>query len=291
MPFSDAQVLKVALALRPIMGRRIPVLHGICKHIAAWACPKGRPGQGRKLIAPYAGGQIHIDTSWSIDYHLLFRGCHEPLITEAIRRLVRPGAVCLDIGANVGALTLVMAHAAGPAGRVVAIEPHPRIAAKLDANLALNHLAQVSTLRAAISDRDGTATFHGVAADSFKTGISSLHPTAGATDVFEVETLTGASLMQRAGLTSCDFIKIDTEGHDAVVLRQLRPWIERCRPALVFEYREDHWRKAGESLDEVVAWLKGLQYRLRVLRKKTSEPLADPVPDSCNILAEPLAKG
>jgi Protein-L-isoaspartate(D-aspartate) O-methyltransferase (PCMT) len=60
--------------------------------------------------------------------HLALDGYWESWITLALARTVRPGWHCLDVGANHGYYTLVMADAARPDGRVVPIEPTPRLA-------------------------------------------------------------------------------------------------------------------------------------------------------------------
>jgi hypothetical protein len=69
--------------------------------------------------------------------HLIFQGFWEMWITAAMARFVRRGTTVVDVGANVGYYTLLLADAVGPQGRVVAFEPNPPIAEKLrmtDAN-------------------------------------------------------------------------------------------------------------------------------------------------------------
>jgi FkbM family methyltransferase len=67
----------------------------------------------------------------------------EPWTVAWLDRSVRPGDVVYDIGANVGAYSLVAAHRAGPSGRVVAIEPGYATFAHLCDNVILNDLHEV----------------------------------------------------------------------------------------------------------------------------------------------------
>ncbi len=288
MLWSDQRVLNLALFLRPVMRRRVPLVHELCKAVAAWACPKGAPGKGRHLVAPYGQGSIHIDTSRSVDYRLLFHGCHEPLVVDAIRRMVKPGAVCLDVGANIGTHTLVMAWATGPSGRVIAVEPHPRMAARLRENVALNRLGHVTVVEAALSDHDGPVSFHAVPADASRTGISSLQPVAeGTTEKIEVQAISGLTLVREAPLPTCDFIKIDVEGHETIVIDQLRPILEQHRPILIFEYRKRHWDRHGGNVETVLDLLRRLDYEFCAVGKHGIRAVTDTVPESGEILAIP----
>ena len=64
--------------------------------------------------------------------------------------LIEPGDVVVDVGADIGALTVPLARAVGPAGRVLAFEPQPTVFQNLCANLALNDLLHVQAFNAAL---------------------------------------------------------------------------------------------------------------------------------------------
>ena len=73
--------------------------------------------------------------------HLAMDGYWESWITLALARTVRPGWHCLDVGANHGYYTLVLADGAGPEGRVSPIEPTPRLAELLRADARRQRLS------------------------------------------------------------------------------------------------------------------------------------------------------
>jgi len=90
---------------------------------------------------------------------LEYRGVHEPVLSEFIRRHVRSGDVCVDAGANVGYFSLLIAQQVAPGGKVIAIEAAPRTVERLRGNIALNN-ADVTVVESAITSRKGEVTFH-----------------------------------------------------------------------------------------------------------------------------------
>jgi FkbM family methyltransferase len=66
---------------------------------------------------------------------LLRRGVFDLTVSETLFRLADPGELAVDVGANVGYMTSVLAARLGPGGEVMAFEPHPRIHADLRANV------------------------------------------------------------------------------------------------------------------------------------------------------------
>jgi FkbM family methyltransferase len=80
---------------------------------------------------------------------------HELAVTETIYRLVRAGETAIDVGANLGYHTSLLAHRVGHEGTVHAFEPHPALYARLFDNVG--HLPGVRLYEQAVSDHEGTA--------------------------------------------------------------------------------------------------------------------------------------
>jgi hypothetical protein len=95
-------------------------------------------GAGDIAETSRGGLRWRLDLKEGIDFSIYLLGAFEPITVAACGRLIRPGDTILDIGANIGALTLPMARMAGPAGKVYTFEPTQFAYAKLKANLALN---------------------------------------------------------------------------------------------------------------------------------------------------------
>ena len=101
--------------------------------------------------------KMYVDTrDVSISSHLMLEGYWEMWVTEAMMRHVQPGMTVLDIGANLGYFTMLLADLVGPSGRVLAFEPNPEMAGRLRRSIGLNGFAPTTTLHeVALGASDG----------------------------------------------------------------------------------------------------------------------------------------
>src|ERR1700722_12895180 len=118
--------------------------------------------------------------SLTLGWHIAFFGSYEPELRDIIRTVLPQGGVAIDVGANVGWHTLLMARTVGPQGRVLAVEANPSIREQLARNIGLNRLAQVEIVSCAIAEVEGTLDFLGP--DSGHPDSASGHVVSGAGD-------------------------------------------------------------------------------------------------------------
>ena len=173
----------------------------------------------------------------------------------AFRASVRPGDVVLDVGANLGAYTLLFGLWAGPGGRVYAFEPAPLPFAGLTAHVTLNGLSdRVTTLQQAVTSLDGTADFIADGADGANRLTSGQHTTGAA--VVQVAATTIDSFCRRVGVTP-HVIKIDAEGAELDALRGARETIRAAGTGLrLFVEMHPHlWQSFGTSREGIEAEL------------------------------------
>lgn len=146
-----------------------------------------------------------------------------------LTQIVRFGDVVLDVGANIGTHTVPFARWVGPSGAVVAFEPQRLAHQALCANVALNSLANVHVVRAAVGARPGTillppvdperrSNFGGLRLGSYTEG-----------DPVDMVTIDSMDL------PGCRLIKLDIEGMEAQALEGARATIARFRPFLYVE--------------------------------------------------------
>ncbi len=96
--------------------------------------PEGKSG----LFHQYLGNlTVHLDSKYPVEREML-TGCYDPETALIIERFVKKGDVCMDIGANIGAITLELAQRVGKVGFVYAFEPGKENCRRLTTNLELN---------------------------------------------------------------------------------------------------------------------------------------------------------
>jgi FkbM family methyltransferase len=128
--------------------------------------------------------------------------------------LVRPGDLCLDVGANAGHYTFLCASLVGPAGRVLAFEPNPEFAAIIKKSIDLNGYGDRAEIReVALSATTGAgASFH-VSDESSNSGTSSLvdHGAFSASHLIRVDTITLDSVVSEVPEQRARLVKVDVE--------------------------------------------------------------------------------
>jgi FkbM family methyltransferase len=162
---------------------------------------------------------------------------HPPSAHPAALARLAPGAVAIDIGANLGEWTLPLAAAVGRGGHVVAVEPAPRSAAALAKTLAANALDQAELVRCALSDEEGIVDFAVplVTTARSDTGTAHIGPPIPDHETLRVALRRLDTLVTERGFGRIDLVKIDVEGHERRVVDGAVTALSRFRPALVIE--------------------------------------------------------
>lgn len=150
---------------------------------------------------------------------------------QLLQSLVKPGDTVCQVGANIGSLTIPLARAVGPDGRVLAMEPQRVLHQTLVANLALGNHWNVEALRVAAGRTSGTAAMPAV--DYTRPGnfgglALSHEPTEQTVPVVTID-------QALAGLTSLSLLHIDAEGAELDVLAGATSTIRRFRPLIYLE--------------------------------------------------------
>ena len=162
--------------------------------------------------------------------------------TRVLQEKLKPGDVFLDIGGNLGFLSLTASALVGDAGRVIYAEPNPALAARFRASLARNAIRNVEVIEAAIGEREGETALK-VAVHH---GKSQLAEGAG------IRMVTGDSLLRFVPDAAPLFVKIDVEGYEEKILTGM-PAI-RARPNTMFLVEiTDAWlRERGGSAKSLI---------------------------------------
>ena len=168
-----------------------------------------------------------VDPGSHVGFDVVNLGVFDREVVEALLRLLDPGELGIDAGANIGQNTSIMALAAGPAGRVAAFEPQPAALRLLERNVdrwASFELAPIEIVPRALSDREGMAVLC-EGADLGGARLESVPPASMAHGGpsgkrFDVEVTTLDAFLPDA--RPVGLLKIDVEGHEAAVLAGAR---------------------------------------------------------------------
>lgn len=213
-------------AFRPWMSRLVNLLRG---------GPVDVQYQGASFRLHHQGSATERGALFNPDYNL------DEL--DFLRRHTPDGGVFVDVGANVGTFALVLARQVGATGKVVAIEPHPLTFARLSFNHAASKAAQVRLVQAAAGDSDGELMIETGGGNLGATHV--VTGTAG-TDAIKVPSLRLTRILEEAGVTQVDSLKIDVEGfEDRVLIGFFRDAPPSLWPrAVVIEHlSQDEWRQ------------------------------------------------
>lgn len=210
-----------------------------------------------------------------LDWNVIFFGAYEREARDIFRAVLPPGGVALDIGANVGYHTLLLASLVGPGGRVLAAEANASVRERLSANLRLNRFSQVEVVPFAVGNSDGTVEFFGPAADDADSGngyvLANEAPEQPQRRGMKIEARRLDTIMAEARLERLDLLKIDVEGFEWPVLQGGEKAIAEFRPHIVFEYNTEYAWRGGGNPDVIAEFFRRHGYQFYTIRRNWSE--------------------
>jgi FkbM family methyltransferase len=228
------------------------------------------PGCARPVrsIVDYDDGLLfHVDTRSFLEWYIFMYGAFRPRVSELLNRMLKPGQVAIDIGANVGMHSIVMANRVGPTGKVVAFEPDPHPLARLRQNLALNGLDWVETVQAAVSARSETRTFylHDESIGNFANASLVAANVGKDTPTMEMQVVALDEWLAAHPLPRIDVIKLLAQGEEWNALQGMKGAIERHRPKIFFLYEPSYWHRQDLELMDAVKFFRALGYTVHAV--------------------------
>jgi FkbM family methyltransferase len=192
---------------------------------------------------------------------------YEPYVTAEIDRLLKPGDIFVDIGANIGYFTLLAAAVVGEEGHVYAFEPNPDNCELLERSIIENGFANISLFPNAVAEAEQSFNLD-VGGTNSNGRIIDFSPQAvpGQYPPLLVEAVVLDKVL--ADVERINLIKIDIEGAEPRAWQGMRQLIARHRPTLVLEFSPDLIRVTshvtGESfLDDILDH----NYQIRILER------------------------
>ncbi|MEU0398720.1 FkbM family methyltransferase [Streptomyces sp. NPDC006197] len=211
-----------------------------------------------------------------------------------LRAFVRPGDVCVDVGAEYGLYTWALAPLVGRTGRVHSVEPLPGPARWLAFAAGALGCGNVSVHRTALGARPGRGHLslprrHGLPVHGrayLDVGARGAGPNSEFRTSRPVRTRvhTLDQLVRTAGMRRVSFVKADVEGAELALLHGAGETLDRFRPTLLLEIEDRHLAKYGADPSDVVRHLRERGYRMRRWRRDHWAAAAEVTPDCRNYL-------
>jgi len=213
------------------------------------------PPQQYEIVRLPWGLELRIRLPELMSNSLWYKGIYDITSSETIWRLLDEGESALDIGANIGYMTSLMAARVGERGKVLAFEPHAGLFVELESNCkhwaGTSGVGKVEAKNVALSDRQGVARLQLPPDWEMNRGVAS---------VVSSELVAGVSLSQSVNLERLDHLlpdmaqvglaKLDVEGHEAAVLQGAENLLERrAIRDIVFEDIEGYPSAAMKLLE------------------------------------------
>ena len=250
------------------------VLNSKTVRSALASAPRGSSRVGRLISRHYPRAQVfelvgslapmsmYLDTNDPFQSEMAC-GTYQRSLIRKILQLARPGDVVITAGAHLGYVALALAKAVGPAGRVLAFEPDPRMVQRCDENLKLNALDKIVNLNPiGLGSSDAQLQM----SISSTAGQSSLAIAHHHLEYTTVPVRKGDDVIQEMGVTKVDGLVLDVEGWELHVLDGLTETLTTCRPRwAIVECWDVALKGAGSSADELMAKLRVLGWDLRTV--------------------------
>lgn len=180
-----------------------------------------------------------------LDKEIIDYGEFEPDSTALIKKLIKPGDVVLDIGANIGYYSVLFSTLAGGKGRVLCFEPTKHYRDVLLKNIQANNINNVEVLDYGLSNNfdqieiaigDCSATLHWAYATPPKTK-----------EIITIKRLD--DVFKDMKIEKLNFIKIDIDGHEPHCLEGAWATIEKYKPLILLEVNHENYLEGG-----ITAW-------------------------------------
>lgn len=242
----------------------------------------------------YMGLKLKLSFDSEISRCIYVEGVFEPNEFCFLKRVIKPGMIFFDIGANIGLYALFASRLVGSDGFVYAFEPSSREFARLQENLSINEIVNVKAMKIAIAEKNTSRELF--VADDWHGG----HNTFArqfpyeATSLKAKEVVTTRALdeiVKEEAIQRVDIVKIDVEGAEHLVLEGARRTLERFRPTLLIELNDTALRNQGSSSQKICQLLDALSYALYRFDGHTGMPVRTrnwDFPGSENVIACPV---
>jgi FkbM family methyltransferase len=206
------------------------------------------------------GLRIRVNPRDDIGRSIWQLGVYDLSLSETIWRLLDSRETAVDVGANIGYVTGLMAVRSGVGGRVISVEPHPRIFQLLRTNVEKwkkEAIAEITTVEAAVSSKNGRAFLEEPPDFGQNIGTARMVPSIPDERTMRLIEVTTARLDEIVGKRDIGLLKLDVEGHELEALSGSQELL--VTHAIRDIVYEDH---SGSFTSRVAVQLRDLDYAI-----------------------------
>lgn len=178
---------------------------------------------------------------------------HERQVCSVLKRQILPGMVCVDVGANVGQMSVLMCEQAGPTGKVFSFEPSPANVAAIQKYIDRCGFNERSTIvEAAVNDGscDSVDLFAGRDESHSEWNITGVDATGKACEQPKMRVKAVSLDKYFDADQRIDVVKMDVEGAEWLVLAGMKRVLKQWRPTLLIEcHSPENWRAVAKLTD------------------------------------------
>lgn len=215
---------------------------------------------------------IELSLSEHMQRRIFWTGYYNRRMVVLFDRMLQRGMTVIDVGANIGEISMTAAKRVGKTGQVIAFEPVDAIADQLQESAARNHLDQITVVRTGLSDApaDNVPVYascgQGVSDDE-NHGLGSLFGGAkGASELQRIRITTLDLWLDMHPVNRVDLIKVDIEGAELPFLKGAEHTLRQFRPMLIVEIQDFSARAAGYRASDILSFLSRLGYTFETIR-------------------------
>ena len=209
------------------------------------------------------GGRALVPTNDYVGRSMKYFGDLDPKVSAIVDKCVAPGDVCLDIGANLGLVSLRMSERVGPSGLVHAFEPQPRMQSYIQRTINENKIKNIRLHRIALGEENGTLPLsipkENAGAASF------IEDHASGAEKIQVPVHSLTDFMEELGVGSVSLIKIDVEGFEPLVIKGGLDFLREAKPNVIV--LEEHGTVQNKIFPESLQLLRELEYDIYAMPK------------------------
>ena len=203
------------------------------------------PVTGPIVCSTIYGFDVLVDAivDEGLERSIYYFGEYEAGTLSVLKNFLSKGDVFLDVGANIGFISLFVAKIVGELGSVYSVEPHPEIYKILTQNISLNHMRNILSLNCALGNNIGEAKIYD-GRDKIRGSASLIPPSTNPSELGKksghMVTITTVDKLIKTGAIGCPRImKIDVEGMELKVLEGSRTLLSSPEaPILCVEFSD-----------------------------------------------------